>query len=996
MGLLQQQGYTSIGGQDEEEKKTSRGMLQQRGYTTLQQPTRITPKVEVTTQKKTTEPTIQPSVQSTKTAAKPQEEGFNLSSFLGNLTETIKSAVVKAIPQLATKTNLPTSAGAPSQIVTPNQPLKTLESKPTQQQPLSATLTPSVTQQPNQLLKTVQSVTGNIIDNELRKKNYEPIIFDPNYKYQQSKATLNWTDKLQEIADKPEKLVPFLSSASEAKDLVGILSAANNFREGKATPEEMKLVKQFTEKQKQDKTFGYQVLDVVSNIPAFAGELIATGGIATLGKEGATKGIKYLMTKAGTELAEKDLEKIGFKVATGIAARTLQTPAAGATRIIANTLTKQVQSTLTVKDLKNKEDLTKSAIKAFGEQWIETLSEFSSGVFDPKFLPVEVRNKLLSSALYKVLQKVNPGKNAPVISKLFEEMGYDGILSEMLEERVADVGHGILQKIGLGDQEFKLPSANQLLVEAVSFAVPGVAGMALSSMLPGTTVMTPQQAKTQAEGTDLKGTPAGEAITKATQQAETEGKNVKIEIVDKGIVTPGGTNIKVSVVEDKAPIQQFTGEELKKITPEEKQTIVDERQKQSFIKDDTEQPKALRIGGQYATLTPEQSVALRNEVKLIPEGTKEQLHLNLESKAVGANETKVDLTQLAEQYPDVKKAIENAGIKIEPVDVLTQEADKTLLTSEQAKEVETKQTPYTKKVTEEIKKMEEDINLRRQDNEVKKSILDQFEGKTIQAMRTLKRSMIIAENKGGEMTDVENLPTYKANISDVMAAIGTNSEQEALRYIREDLPEPLTKATTREELKKIEVLKTHITPKEVSVPREQLPVGEGKQKVSRLEARMKGVLDSATEEQIKELGLATYQQMNKEETIAKAAEYVTANREDAIKVLKGDLEAPKGIPPEALYIALLQESKSDATLITKLASLQATALGQRLSLLTEIDKDSPVKLLNEVYKVREEVAKKKYKDLSKAKKSTIEDIKKEVKVASKYDIAAFFKSIECA
>lgn len=187
---------------------------------------------------------------------------------------------------------------------------------------------------------------------------------------------------------------------------------------------------------------------------------------------------------------------------------------------------------------------------------------------------------------------------------------------------------------------------------------------------------------------------------------------------------------------------------------------------------------------------------------------------------------------------------------------------------------------------------------------------------------------------------------------------------------------------------------TKVQPKEVSVPKQQLPVGEGKEKVSRLEARMKGVMDSATEEQIQNLGLTTYQQMNKKETIAKAAEYVSTNRDDAIKVLKGDLEAPKGIPPEALYIALTQASKEDATLITKLASLQATAIGQRLSLLTELDTDSPVKLLNEVYKIREEVAKKKYKNLKKVVDTGVENAKKEIKTVSKYDWNEFINNID--
>ena len=88
-----------------------------------------------------------------------------------------------------------------------------------------------------------------------------------------------------------------------------MLGAANRLRDGKATKEDIIKLQQYQAKQSQDQSFGYKVLDTVSQIPAFAGELYLTGGIATIGKKGATTGLKFLMTKAGKELLEKDMEK---------------------------------------------------------------------------------------------------------------------------------------------------------------------------------------------------------------------------------------------------------------------------------------------------------------------------------------------------------------------------------------------------------------------------------------------------------------------------------------------------------------------------------------------------------------------------------------------------------------------------------------------------------------------------------------------------------------
>lgn len=324
------------------------------------------------------------------------------------------------------------------------------------------------------------------------------------------------------------------------------------------------------------------------------------------------------------------------------------------------------------------------------------------------------------------------------------------------------------------------------------------------------------------------------------------------------------------------------------------------------------------------------------------------------------------------------------------------EADRSLLTSDQAKQIESQDTAHTKEVRAQIDKLQEDVTQRRQENEVKKSILDQFNGKQIKAMRTIKNSIAIRTEKGLGTEKVSELKSYQDHIRDVMAAIGTDSESEALRFIQEDLPDAIINANDNATIKQIEVLKTHITPKEVSVPKEQLPVGEGKLKVSKLEARMKGVIGKATQEQIDNLGLSTYQTMNKADQIAKASEYVVNNREKALEVLKGQREAPPGILPESIYVALTELAKGDITLATKLATLQATALGQRIGILSEIDKDNPVRLLNEVYKVREEAVKKKFggKSLKEVKNKVIKSIKEKVKIPDKYDWNNFINSID--
>ncbi|MCR4324146.1 MAG: RelA/SpoT domain-containing protein [Candidatus Curtissbacteria bacterium] len=184
---------------------------------------------------------------------------------------------------------------------------------------------------------------------------------------------------------------------------------------------------------------------------------------------------------------------------------------------------------------------------------------------------------------------------------------------------------------------------------------------------------------------------------------------------------------------------------------------------------------------------------------------------------------------------------------------------------------------------------------------------------------------------------------------------------------------------------------------EIKVPRNQLPVGEGKEKLSRLEARVTKSLDKAPQEIKDQLGLSTYKEMSKKENIAKASDYVSKNPNEALAVLAGEKEAPKGILRNSIYVAMQNLAEGDVALARRLASLQSTRLGQELSILTEIDPDSPVKLMSDIVKVREEAFKRRYsgKTPTEMSNKVVADIQKRVKTPDKYDWGKFVESIKC-
>lgn len=180
--------------------------------------------------------------------------------------------------------------------------------------------------------------------------------------------------------------------------------------------------------------------------------------------------------------------------------------------------------------------------------------------------------------------------------------------------------------------------------------------------------------------------------------------------------------------------------------------------------------------------------------------------------------------------------------------------------------------------------------------------------------------------------------------------------------------------------------------KTVSVPREQLPVGEGKEKLSRLEARVTESLTKAPDD-VK--NLSTYKQMTKKEQIAQASKYVSENPDEALAVLRGEKEAPKGLLNNSIYVAMQNAAEGDVELARRLASLSSTRAGQEISILTEIDPNSPVKLMRDIVKIREEAFKRRYggKSAGEVSEKVVKDIKSKVKVVDKYDWENFIRNL---
>ncbi|KKN45281.1 hypothetical protein LCGC14_0684670 [marine sediment metagenome] len=291
--------------------------------------------------------------------------------------------------------------------------------------------------------------------------------------------TKTWLDKVKEVIEDPLQLIPFVASGAEIVELGRLMKTAKDLEDGKEVSEEDLLaLKAYVARATMDTTWGFEVADVIAQIVPFAGEFIATGGIFSAGKTAAAKAgeqaLKRIATRTGLRILEGRLAKFAAReVIPTIVGGTLRAPVAGVTRIPAATLEKQLQATLTG----DEESVFESAVKAFGEQWVEVVSESTGGLFAP--LAASIKGQLIKAGLFRAFIKANPGKSPNVLRRVFEKAGYNGVIGEMLEERVADVGHGILEPLGLSDQKFSIPSVRQLTVELAAFSVPGAAALAI-------------------------------------------------------------------------------------------------------------------------------------------------------------------------------------------------------------------------------------------------------------------------------------------------------------------------------------------------------------------------------------------------------------------------------------------------------------------------------------------------------------------------------------
>jgi len=296
-----------------------------------------------------------------------------------------------------------------------------------------------------------------------------------------------------------------------------------------------KYLEEQAEIQERGLTIPAKVGNVAFDMLPFMVEFIATGGLASLGKAGARRGILKLAGKYAKTATAKTAARIGGAMGSA-AVRTAATPH----HIVEGYYKRRLPDMQFNQDGKIEftdpdEKPSTAFLKAAGDHFIEMLSEVSgagigkAGKATAKaIIPKQASNSLgkIYNGLKNAWIKAAPKRDAMQFAqKMATQAGFHGILEEMGEERLGDVLRATfnIEDFGAGKDSnvFQrlvkaIPGGEQLAVEALAFSVPGVVKMGAAGVY--------ELSKSKPARSEIEDDPSLEVDSEAENITESEPK----------------------------------------------------------------------------------------------------------------------------------------------------------------------------------------------------------------------------------------------------------------------------------------------------------------------------------------------------------------------------------------------------------------------------------------------------------------------------------------
>ena len=320
------------------------------------------------------------------------------------------------------------------------------------------------------------------------------------------KVTL-W-DEIKHTAGNLEDRLPWVGQAAHLAKVGRAYIAAQNLELGKATDDDLAILKDFVGRNSQEKAFLAQAFDIVAESPAFMVELLnveagsvafRVGAKATI-KEISKRIIGKLATEGGAKFLERQIER---NVVTRIIGKTITKGAAKAVETVAGVpmsrgmailagqierMMPEVQLSQTdmgaLEVILNHEGRGQNGRSNQGvgeafwnsalDQYVEVFSEKAGGagrLWTKEIASTKWGQKIGASAVVSALVKLNPLKKSDLLKSFAKKANFHGTLSEMAEERLGEFMRGGM--LHLDGQEYKAPTMEQIALEIVAFSAMG-------------------------------------------------------------------------------------------------------------------------------------------------------------------------------------------------------------------------------------------------------------------------------------------------------------------------------------------------------------------------------------------------------------------------------------------------------------------------------------------------------------------------------------------
>lgn len=275
--------------------------------------------------------------------------------------------------------------------------------------------------------------------------------------------------------------VPIAGSAAELMSAADLYSSIKAIENGTATERDEDEVflfgRTYAAAEARGQSFGGRVLEGVAAIPGFAAEFGLTGGAYRSGKAGAAYALRKALGKVLKRRAVNIVARTVGVIAGGVAQTAAQTafmsfPADAIRRMTPGvSITPDEEGKLRAAIEEPGDDAATAIAKAFGSSFVENLSE-RSGVAVSKILGAAGKATGLSAVKAAVASRwlrLRPGRKvSDLLSEVGKKTGWNGVISEVMEERVGEVG-----RAALGIEQYKPPTMEDIAAEALTFMVPG-------------------------------------------------------------------------------------------------------------------------------------------------------------------------------------------------------------------------------------------------------------------------------------------------------------------------------------------------------------------------------------------------------------------------------------------------------------------------------------------------------------------------------------------